>query len=183
MAFLLSLLQRTSTLKNIFVLFITSHLVLLAMMLYTFPVIHTQIKTKVFDLQTFGYSFETAKSILNNLNDQTTTLYLFPQLTLFDLFYPCLLALFLSSFLFRLLQLTSVENKKITMLILIPFVAMLFDYLENICIILLISKAINISETFVSIASCFTLLKGVLTSIAWVAILTYSIKWLKMKSL
>ena len=60
------------------------------MMLFTFPVINHQIGTKAFDLQTFGYSVSIAESIVNNLNDQTTQIYLFPQLTFFDLLYPFL---------------------------------------------------------------------------------------------
>ena len=150
-------------------------------MLFTFPVINTQIGTKAFDLQTFGYSFTVAESILNNLDDPTTALYLFPQLTVLDLFYPFLLALFLSSFLFRLLEILEVKNKITSVLLFAPFLAMLFDYSENICIILLITKSIKVSESIVLLSSTFTVLKGILTSIAWLAILVFSMNWLKQK--
>ena len=106
-----SVLQKTSSLKSVCILFVTSHLVFLSMMVFTFPVINNQIGNKAFDLQTLGYSVSTAESILNNLNAQTTDLYLFPQLTLLDISYPFLLALFLSSFLFRLFLLTKTKNK------------------------------------------------------------------------
>jgi len=155
-----------------------SHLILLMMMVFTFPVINNHIGTKVFDLQTFGYSVSMAESIVNNLDDQTTQLYLFPQLTLLDLFYPILLALFLGSLLFRLIK---VDSKLRSVLLIVPFLAMTFDYSENICIILMISKSIEISESIVLISSSFTILKGALTSIAWIAILGYSIKWLILR--
>ena len=171
----ISLLQKTSSIKRVSILFISSHLIFLSMMLFTFPVINNQIGTKAFDLQSFGYSVSTAESIVNNLNTQTTQLYLFPQLTFLDLLYPLLLALFLSSLLFRF---TNVNNKLGRFILIIPFLAMVFDYSENICVILMISKSIELSESFVLLSSSFTILKGTLTSIAWIAILFYSIRWL-----
>ena len=172
------LLQKTSSVKNICILFITSHLVLLSMLLFTFPVINKQIGTKAFDLQTFGYSVSKAESIVRNLNDQTAQMYLFPQLTFLDLLYPFLLALFLSSVLFRLVN----QNTKYRLgLLSIPFLAMAFDYLENLCVILMISKTLEISESLVLISSSFTVLKGVLTSISWLVILTYILKWLVLR--
>jgi hypothetical protein len=174
MSIFTSLLQKTSSVKNICILFIISHLVLLSMMLFTFPVINHQIGTKAFDLQPFGYSVSVAKSIVNNLNDYTTQIYLFPQLTFLDVLYPFLLALFLSSLLWRLVYRNTPLGRG---LLIIPFLAMTFDYLENACIILMISKSVTISESFVLISSLFTVLKGVLTSIAWLAILMYAAKW------
>lgn len=172
------LLQKTSSVKNICILFITSHLVLLSMLLFTFPVINKQIGTKAFDLQTFGYSVSKAESIVRNLNDQTAQIYLFPQLTFLDLLYPFLLALFLSSVLFRFVN----HNTRYKFgLLSIPFLAMTFDYLENICVILMISKTLEVSEFLVLISSSFTVLKGVLTSISWLVILTYILKWLVLR--
>lgn len=176
-----SFLQKTSSVTKIWISFMASHFVLLLMMIYTFPVINNQIGTKAFDLQTFGYSVSEAESIVNNLNDHATDLYIFPQLTLLDLLYPILLALFLSSLLFRLKKIAGAKSKVASIFLIIPFLAMTFDYLENICIILMISKSIEISETIVILSSTFTVLKGVLTSIAWITILVYAIKWLRLK--
>lgn len=181
MSIFISLLQKTSSVKRVCILFIVSHLVLLSMMLFTFPVINNQIGTKAFDMQSFGYSVSTAESIVNNLNTQTTDLYLFPQLTLLDVLYPFLLALFLSSFIFRLFLITKTKNRANSILLIVPFLAMGFDYLENTCIILMISKSIEMSKSFVLLSSSFTVLKGTLTSIAWLSILIYSIKWLKLR--
>ena len=60
---------------------------------------------------------------------------------------------------------------------------MMFDYSENIYIILLITKSIEISETIVVLSSTFTILKGVLTSVAWIAIFVFGITWFRMKIL
>ncbi|MFT4738962.1 MAG: hypothetical protein ACJAZM_003204 [Cyclobacteriaceae bacterium] len=181
MSILNSLLLKTSSVKKLCITFVASHLVLLMMMIYTFPVINNQIGTKAFDLQTFGYSVSEATSIVSNLNDQTIDLYLFPQLTFLDLLYPFLLALFLSSLLFRLIKITGSKSKITSPFLIIPFLAMIFDYSENICIILMITKSIEISETIVILSSTFTVLKGVLTSISWIAILVYAMKWFRLK--
>lgn len=183
MSILNSFLLKNSSVKKLCFSFVASHFVLLLMMIYTFPVINDQIGTKAFDLQAFGYSVSEATSIVSNLNDQITDLYLFPQLTLLDLLYPFLLALFLSSLLFRLIKITGSKSKDAAPFLFIPFLAMIFDYSENICIILMISKSIEISETIVILSSIFTVLKGVLTSISWIAILVYAIKWFKLKIL
>lgn len=145
MSILHSFLLKTSSVKNIFISFVASHFVLLLMMTLTFPVINNQIGTKAFDLQTFGYSVSEAESIVNNLNAQTTDLYLFPQLILLDLLYPFLLALFLSSLLYRLIKITGAKSNIESLWLIIPFVAMIFDYSENVCIILMISRSIEIT--------------------------------------
>ena len=183
MSILNSLLIKTSSVKNICILFVASHLVLLIMMIFTLPVINDQIGTKVFDLQTLGYSVSVAESIVENLNNETTSLYLFPQLTLLDLLYPILLALFLSSILFRLFSITETKSKIASILLVIPFMAMLFDYAENICVILMISKSLELTKTLVLLSSSLTILKGLFTSITWITILVYAIKWFRMKIL
>ncbi len=183
MTILNSLLRKTASVNKICISFIASHSVLLLMMVYTFPVINSQIGTKAFDLKPFGYSVSEAASIVNNLNDQTTSLYLFPQLTVLDLFYPFLLALFLGSLLFRLIKITQAKGKIASIFLIIPFLTMMFDYSENICIILMITKSIDISQTIVVLSSTFTILKGVLTSVSWIAISLYGIKWFRMKIL
>ena len=183
MSILNSFLLKTASVKQICISFIASHFVLLLMMIYTFPVINNQIGTKAFDLQPFGYSVSEAASIVNNLNDQTTNLYLFPQLTMLDLLFPFLQALFLSSLLFRLIKITRTKSKIASIFLIFPFLTMMFDYSENICIILMITKSIEISETIVVLSSTFTILKGALTSVSWIAILVYGITWFRMKIL
>lgn len=183
MTILNSLLFQTSSVRNICISFVASHLVLLLMWLYTLPVINNQIGTQVFDLQTFGYNISEAASIVDTLNNETRALYLFPQLTLLDLFYPFLLALFLSSLLFRLFIISKTASKLTSILLVVPFLAMIFDYAENICVILMITKTIELTDAIVFLSTTFTVLKGVLTSIAWIAILVYTIKWFRVKIL
>lgn len=183
MRILNSLNIRTYSVKSLSYLFVSSHAILLIMMTYTFPRINKQIGGPAFDIRPLGYSASEARSMLGNLNDQTIDLYLFPQLTLLDIMYPFLLALFLSSFLFRLFELTKKRSKVNSILLIVPFLAMIFDYSENTCIILMITESVEITESFVQTASTFSVLKGVFTSFAWVSILIYSIKYARMRVL
>lgn len=171
--------KKTSTIKGLLALFVLSHSILVLMMIFIFPILIDQIGMKPFDLQTFGYSFAKAQTILSNLNQYSIHLYLFPQLTVLDVLYPFLLALFLSSFLFRLLCLLQLKRSVLHhVLLAIPFFAMTSDYIENICVILLITKTAPISESFVFISSTFTIFKSVSTTIAWISILVCSAIWL-----
>ncbi|MBM1107017.1 hypothetical protein JQC67_12770 [Aurantibacter crassamenti] len=182
MKLLHQVLSRTATVKNIWFLFLSSHLILVLMMTYTFPKINKEIGTKAFDLQTFGYSFSDATLMVNAMNDKTINLYLFPQLSVLDVLYPFLLALFLSSLLFRLFRLTKTNHNRInSILLILPFFAMLFDYLENICIILMITKSFEFSNYFVAVSSTFTIIKSVLTTFTWLCILFYVFKWVLLK--
>ena len=171
----ISLLKKTSTRKGILTSFVSSQLTFITMMTTTLPIINKKVESKAFDLQPFGYSTATAKAIINKLDTETINLYLFPQLSFLDIMYPCLLAILLSSLLFRLMELTkTTKNKANYLFIIIPFMAMVFDYAENICIALMITKTIKISNVVVFTSSLFTITKSTLTSIAWLAIFTYS---------
>mgnify|MGYP000106084475 CR=1 FL=1 len=123
------LYSRTNSPKALIYLFLASHAILLVMMTTTLPRIQAQIGGPAFDLRPLGYTVAEARSLLANLNPETIELYLFPQITLLDLAYPALLALFLSKLLFRIFHLTN--TKKNSTLLLLPFLAMFFDYLEN----------------------------------------------------
>lgn len=176
-----SLLQKTSSTKRIILLLFSSQIIFLLMITYVFPVINNTTGIQALDLHTFGYSLSTVQTIINNLDSRTISLYLFPQLFFLDILYPVLLAFFLSSLLFRLVALTKTQGKFTPLLYTCPFLAMMCDYVENIYIALFISRTIDITETAVFISSFFTLSKGIFTSISWVLILIFSMKWLSKK--
>jgi len=174
------LLSSSSTI-SLWVLFLTTHVVLAIMLGYTFPILNNTAGGKVFDLRTFGYSLEEAQTILGNLDQQAIDLYIFPQLLVLDVLYPILLALFLSSLLFRLTRSIKFRSRLLPLLLLLPFLAMVFDYLENACILLMITETLEPSAWGVSLSSFFTLSKSILTSVAWISILVCGIQWIRTK--
>ena len=168
--------------SGIIILFLLAHLVLLLMMVFTFPRINAKIGTQAFDLKTFGYSQEEATLMIQNLDQSTIEFYIFPQLFLLDILYPILLALFLSTLIIRLSNLIWVSpNHVYSNLFILPFIAMLIDYLENITISVMITNPVEVSSGVIKVASIFTQMKGAFTSISWVAILILFVIWLKKK--
>lgn len=166
----------------ILIMFILAHAVLLVMMLYTFPVINAKLGTEAFDLKTFGYSESEAIMMVQNLDPSTVRFYLFPQLFLLDILYPAFLAILLSSIIKRLYVLTSTKQQlllsKITLL---PFIAMVCDYIENIMILLMITDPHQLSTGLVKTASLFTQMKGSFTMLSWLIIMIFFGIWLIQK--
>ena len=175
---LYSWLQSLASKKWILILFLLAHAVLLVMMTVTFPRINAQMGNKAFDLQTFGYSYKDAVMMLGNLDQETTEIYVFPQLLLLDVLYPLLLALLLSALIIRLQNLKDQSSgywrSKFHLL---PFSAMIFDYIENVLILYMLSHQDNISKLLVAVASSATLLKGVCTLLSWILVLVLFLSW------
>ena len=160
-------------------LFILVHLVLLMMMLFTFPRINAQLSTEAFDLKATGYSIEEATLMLQSLNQETVDLYLFPQLFLLDVLYPFLLALLLSALMIRLSGLIKLHsNHFLSNLYLLPFLAMLLDYGENMLIAKMITTPNHVSETIINTASLFTQMKSGVTTVCWLVVIVLFFVWL-----
>ncbi|MTI38834.1 hypothetical protein [Fulvivirga lutimaris] len=172
-------LERLATKTGITILFVLAHSVLLIMMTYTFPKINAQLGAEAFDLRPAGYSPSEAMALLQNLDLASTNFYLFPQLFLLDVLYPILLAFLLSTLIIRLSRLCKVNpNSFFSNLYVLPFLAMLADYAENIMIAIMISEPANVTSGFVQTASIFTQLKAGITTLSWVSIIVLFVLWL-----
>lgn len=168
---LLSTLERLTTKRAILGLFVVAHLVLLLMMLFTFPRINAQFGTEAFDLRATGYSVEEATVMLQNLDQETIDLYLFPQLFLLDVLYPFLLALLLSTLIIRLSGLIKMRaHPLLSNLYLLPFLAMALDYAENVSIAFMITNTSQVSAGIILFASLFTQMKGGVTTVCWLVV-------------
>lgn len=174
-----SLLARLTSKRGIIILFVLAHLVLLLMMLFTFASINTKLGTEAFDLKAFGYSQQEALLMLQNLDQSTIDLYLFPQLFLLDVLYPLLLALLLSTLIIRLSGLIQLKSSHIlSNLYLLPFLAMILDYGENILIALMITNPTNTSASLINTASLLTQLKSGVTTLSWLVVIIFFVIWL-----
>lgn len=175
-------LERFASKSGIIALFLLSHTVLLLMMLFTFPQINEKLGTEAFDLKPFGYSESEATIMLQNLDQSTVDLYLFPQLFLLDVLYPILLAIFLSTLIIRLSNLIKLNQNHVFLnLFLLPFIAMFIDYSENIMISLMITNPTNVSSGMIKTASIFTQMKGGFTTLSWLVILILLVMWVVNK--
>jgi hypothetical protein len=96
--------------------------------------------------------------------------------------YPILLALFLSALIIRLSKLIQIKSNSVyDNLYILPFIAMGFDYLENIFISIMITGTSTLSEGLVKMASICTQLKGIFTTLSWIVILILLVLWLVNK--
>ena len=151
--------------RNVLIFFIPSMAVYLLMLFYTIPGVESYApKMKIFDLSPGGYSRDYAVKLLSALGDVGRKAYLSRQLPL-DFIYPALFSV--SSFLILawLFLKRSDKGSRIFYLCSVPVVAGLFDYLENIQIVLLILNYPDITKAQVILSSTFTMVKSGLTSL------------------
>lgn len=165
--------QSLSTGKAVLGFFIPAMIVYSIMLVYTIPqVMRHASGMNLFDLSPTGYSFEYANELLGLLGSTGRDLYLYTQLPL-DFIYPVLFAISCCLLLSWLLLKTQDTSSKMFYFCFIPVMAGVFDYLENICVIRLLTSYPDISDTSVFIASSMTIAKSGLTTIFFV-VLTFS---------
>jgi hypothetical protein len=164
----LSFMQRVSTGKVVLALIIPAIIVYFIMLLYTIPQVSAYAPgINLFDLSPTGYSFEYAIKLLDTLGSDGRDLYLYRQLPL-DFIYPGLFAVSCNLLLSWLFLKTQQTNSKLFYFCYIPVAAGLFDYLENIFIVSILTSYPNVSEVSISLASAMTITKSVLTTIFFV---------------
>jgi len=158
-------LQKLASGKTVLILFIVTMSVYLLMLFYTIPMVESFApNTALFDLSPSGYSYSHAMSLLEELGNEGRQFYLSRQLPL-DFIYPGLFAVSYTLLLIWLFSKSFKDTSKIFYLAFIPALGGLFDYLENIYIIRMISAFPDLSARLVQTASTFTMLKSVFTTV------------------
>ena len=146
-------------------------LMLAVMDIYSLPMIAKAAGgIPAFDLQTFGYSYETATQFLNNLSQSGRNLFLHFQLPLDFAFAFVYTFLFLTLF----IRLHPVGSK----LCFIPLILFVLDIIENSLSVVLL-KADNISTGLVKLASTVTFSKNLFTWLCSLIIIVFLILWFK----
>ena len=169
--------------RNVLIFFIPSLAVYLLMILHTIPGVESYApEMKIFDLSPSGYSYDYAVKLLSALGNDGRKEYLSRQLPL-DFIYPALFSI--SSFLMLawLFLKRNDKGSRIFYLCFVPIVAGIFDYLENIQIVLMILNYPDITKAQVILSSAFTMVKSGLTSLFFFILLFAFIRlWVGSKS-
>ena len=161
----LNVLKKLAFGKTVFILFTMTMAIYLLMLLYSIPMVESFApNTALFDLSPSGYSYSQAISLLEELGDEGRAIYLSRQLPL-DFVYPGLSAISYTLLLIWLFSKSIKDTSRIFYLAFIPVLGGMFDYLENIYIIRMINSFPDLSPRLVQVASTFTLLKSVFTTI------------------
>ncbi len=160
MEVLIRYLQSHSTGRVILILFALTMTVYSVMLLYSIPSVSAFApKIPLFDLSPAGYSFSYANELLTALGEEGRDLYLFTQLPL-DFIYPGLFSVTYSLLLIWLFGKTFKADSKVYYFALVPFMAGVFDYIENIFIIHMLNSFPDLQINIVKMASTFTILKS-----------------------
>jgi len=115
------------------------------------------------------YDSKSAYALFTKLKDPGRKLYAWTEITV-DLIFPIIYAFFLSLLIIYLFQKCSINTSE-QFVVMLPFIAMLFDYGENILIAVMLFAYPQEHPALVSIASVFTKLKWSCVSVSFVAIL------------
>ena len=171
MEFLIRFMQKNSTGKVVIVLFVLTMAVYLTMLLYSIPTVAAFApELPIFDLSPLGYSFNYANELLDTLGSEGRNLYLSIQLPL-DFIYPGLFSITYSVLLVWLFGKSFNENSKMFYFALVPFLAGVFDYVENIFIIKMINSFPDLQVNTVKVASTFSVLKSSFTTFFFILLI------------
>lgn len=152
---------------RVLILFVLTNLVYAFMLLVSIPkVMHFSGGTKLFDLMPMGYSAQYAGSLLENLGPEGRSVYLFNQIPV-DLIYPFLFAIsycLLTAYLLKRLHSLKAEY---FYLCLLPVMAGMLDYMENLGIVNMLLSYPVLSDAAVHIAAFFTVMKSLVSTISF----------------
>lgn len=137
---------------------------------------------ELLDLKPLGYSHNYVQVLFEKLGNEGRHLYLTYQIPI-DMIYPILFALCYSILTVYLFDKIKSSEKLIFVFSLIPVIAGMFDYLENIGIIIMLKSYPDISSGMSLTTSIFSIGKSSFTTVFWLlliyALLILSIKYFK----
>jgi len=97
---------------------------------------------------TFFYNFEFANNFFEVISMEGVNYYLY-KFTTIDTLFPLIYSIFFALLVSYILKKKKKKNAKLEYLILLPFISMIFDYLENILTIILINNLHEINQGLV----------------------------------
>ncbi|MCL1901355.1 MAG: hypothetical protein FWG51_03030 [Firmicutes bacterium] len=139
--------------------------------------------TGILDLELLGYSSEKAYNMLTLMGTEGRNFYNFTILPL-DFFFPITYMLMYSFWIIYALKKLNAK-KVLYLLLLIPILTMLFDWSENICILVMLHNYPTVMKTVCSIASFFTVIKSIFTLLSiftmTLLLILFLIKFFKLR--
>jgi len=178
---LVAFIQRAATGKAVLGFFVPAMAVYSLMLLYTIPQVERYAPgMKLFDLSPSGYSLEYTLELLGALGVKGRDTYLYQQLPV-DFVYPGLFAVACCLLLSWLFAKSLKASSRLFYLCFVPVAAGLFDYLENIYIVSMLTSYPNVTELHVAFASILTILKTTFTTAFFVLLIVGAILFWKLK--
>ena len=134
----------------------------------------------ILDMRSEGYGVNDVVALYEALGSEGVRFYLWVQLPI-DFVYPLLFMITYAMLLSRLLSLLSLDRGGFSAVVLLPFVTMMLDYVENICTLIAFNSIDSLSEVLCEIGSRATQGKIVMGMVTFAAIVLLGTVWLFKK--
>jgi len=157
--------------RIVLALFVITNGVYALMLAWSLPAVAAYAPgLQLFDMSPGGYDYEQAIRLLTSLGLPGRELYLWVQLPL-DFVYPALFAATYTLLVVWAAKKFAIAWSRVGWLALLPLAAGLFDYAENVGIILMLNRYPNVPESMVRTSSFFTVAKSACTTVYFVAVI------------
>jgi len=179
------ILEKYSSGKKVLGLFILTNVVYLFMLLVTIPkTMGFSNGMKLLDMLPTGYNQGYVNNLLRTLGENGREIYLTNQIPV-DMIYPLLFGLTYSLLLAYFLKKLNKLKTPFSYLSLLPIIAGIADYLENIGIITMLNSYPDLTGTTVNTTNTFSVIKSTSTSLFFIALVVIlimlGIKFVKKK--
>jgi len=165
------ILEKNISGKKVLSLFILTNVIYLFMLMVTIPkTMGFSNGMKLLDMLPTGYNQDYVNELFRTLGENGRDIYLTNQLPV-DMIYPLLFGLTYSLLLAYFLKKLNKLKHPFTYLCLLPIIAGIADYLENIGIITMLNSYPDLTETIVNATNTFSVLKSTSTSIFFIALI------------
>lgn len=164
-------IEKNRTGKIVLGLFILTNLVYAFMLLVTIPnTMNFSEGMKLLDMMPTGYDLDYVNKLFITLGEDGRNMYLTNQIPV-DMVYPLLFGLTYALVLAYFLKKINKLRSPFSYLCLLPIIAGIADYLENIGIITLLNNYPDFTETTVNTTSMFSLIKSISTSLFFITLI------------
>ena len=187
MKLLIKFIEKNISGKKVLGLFIFTNLVYTFMLTVTIPkTMEFSSGIKLLDMMPTGYDLNYVNELFTSLGENGRSTYLTNQIPV-DMIYPLLFGISYCLLLGHLLKRMNILNYRYIYLCLIPIIAGIADYFENIGIIVMLTNYPELTEVTVNTTSFFSLIKSISTSAYFITLIVMlillGIKFMKRKKL
>lgn len=157
--------------RKVLLLFIVANIVYVLILTVTIPDVmeHTE-GMKLLDMMPLGYDTEYVNTLFSTLGHTGRNTYLYHQIPM-DMIYPLLFGISFSLLLAYFLNKLNKLKTPFLYLCLLPMLAAMGDYAENIGIITLLNDYPEISKNTVTMTNSFSILKSSCTTLSFVVLI------------
>lgn len=157
--------------RTVLLLFIVTNLAYLFMMVVTIPEVMSYSEgMSILDMMPGGYDATYVRILFDTLGPQGRGAYLFNQIPA-DMVYPLLFAITYSLLFAYFLKKTGKLNTPYLYFCILPLIAGLADYAENVGIITMLHQYPDLSLASIKASNIFSLVKSSTTTVYFVALI------------